>query len=289
MIPSHASRRTGHAGSVRALLAFLLALLPGLPLAGQVALPHRPVLEVELFRPHIRDAEGMSAGTFSSGAVVSYAHPIGARSAVAIEVPMAWGTFRYTGVPGISPESGQVLGNPEVTLMRTLTGSGSVAFSVGGRLPLLRDFGDEFVGQSIGILSDPTRMDRWGKKLGTVSAGLLASHTLAPGVRATARLTPQYWYSTGDDGQDGEFLAHYGASLSRTGEQVFGGLSLGGLAFLGDDGGDLSDRTINRAEGELGTTLGRMRVSGFVGVTLKDLFAHSSRYSMGIRARTPLR
>jgi hypothetical protein len=283
-------RSLGHLAPRWIVVGLAVLLLPTPSLVAQHSpLLERPVVGIELFRPHVRDSEGISTPFWSSGTIVTFAHPVGGRSAVSVELPMAWGSQRYEGVPGLPSESGQALGNPEVTFSRALDAPGTLTLTLGGRLPLSKDFGDKYTGRGIGMLADPTRLDRWGEDMGTIFVGVEASRTTERGVRVTGRLSPGYWYLTGRDDRDGEFMAHYGLAASRNGESLFGGLELAGLAYLGDDAEGFSDRTIHRLEGELGRTFGRMTLAGFGRITLKDWFADDSRYTMGARIRVPLR
>ncbi len=248
-----------------------------------------PRLAVEVFRPFIQTGEGVRVGWNSGGAILFLSGSIGSRAMVAAELPLAWGSQVHS-LPDYRARSDvRGVGNPGVFLRRILAGerdSGVTALDATLRLPLAWSSGGSMDPLFLGVLADPTRVDRWAHDLTALSAGALRAAPVGGSAEFYGRGGIALWLISGESSHR-ELVAEYEAGIRTRGSGVRGGVELRGIAALGSDYRGLSDRTLHRLHGEVGAPVGRWRLTGFARANLDSAPAEMARFTAGARAEMP--
>jgi hypothetical protein len=264
---------------------FTLAAPAPLGAQGPQTTARATSFSVELFRPFFRAEAGESIGWNTGGAILAASTSVGSRSRVAIELPLAWGSWESSQPEFSSDGSFRAMGNPRISAIYPLGAedrTGLTALEPAVRLPLARSSGGEFDALLVGAVGDPTHLYRWPEDVATVSLGLSHQAPLSEGAEFRVMAAPALWFSTGG-GSSSEAFVEYEAGVRTLGPGVRGGVELRGIAALGSDYGGFSDRTIHRIQAELGAPVGRWRVTGFARATLDEMVAEIARFTVGAR------
>ncbi len=277
-------------GATVATLALAPLALPT-PLAAQQPAGSSPEgmrgghLSIELFRPLIRTQSGERLGWNTGGALLTYSRPLGSRSGLEAEIPFVWGFYEATG-PGFSRAgSFRAMGNPRLSILNAMSqedAPGSTALEMAVRFPLSRSSGGAVDPLWVGVLGDPTHLNRWAEDLTTLSIGLVHHRPLGDVAELRLRGAPALWFLTGDHA-DSQFLAEYEVAVRTSGGGVHAGADLRGIALLGSDFGGFSDRTIHRFQAEAGAPWRGWRMTAFTRVALDDRLARAARFTLGAR------
>jgi hypothetical protein len=242
---------------------------------------------VELFRPHFKSEDHLSTGAMSGGILLTLSGPVGARTALRLELPVAWGSIKSEWPGGEATASGTTMGNPVAGVRAALGASGASWFEGAVALPVgTMDY--DKPGLMIGFVSDPVELQRWMRRTTTVTAGLGTRRSLAPELDLELAGSVGYGF-TSEDGSDSDPFARYTAGVHGGGQGLAGSLLLKGYVILGDDFDSLMDRMIHTLEAEVGTAIGRSRVSGFARVPLKEIIRDTAPVTLGLRVAVPIR